>query len=333
MNGALPQVLRETFPEAEIVCGEAFPYFREHLESLGFGVVNWNEDWGDMKFDLVIGNPPYTDSTVGNIPIYDEFVKNSVAMSNSTVALVIPSSATTSDERNGCAVREFISRSQTKLIKFLDPYAFEGAVVNTLYFVLDKGYNGETKIESSSGSYSQKLTAGDYVFRDKHLANILEKCQTSSATASWIKFNRIEQTTESSKLKTVTKISKNELVYEDTDQADNYVGQHRVCTSFLPNSPNHLDVVAYVGPDIAVKKGYTVCCMPTEKSAKNLVAYLKTAFCRAIHNETKTSRSLRSPQLKFIPKVDLDVCWTDDMLYKHFALSKEEVSYIEGKIQ
>jgi site-specific DNA-methyltransferase (adenine-specific) len=85
--------------------------------------------------------------------------------------------------------------------------------------------------------------------------------------------------------------------------------------------------------NIAVKKGYTVCSLDSESEAKNLATYLKTSLCRFIHLKTKTSRSLRTPQLKFIPKVDLTKSWTDKELYKHFKLSQEEIDYVESSIK
>jgi hypothetical protein len=290
-------------------------------------------DWGNMNFDVIVGNPPYVDDTAGRNPLYDKFVEKSFALSTNSMGLIIPSAFTTSNEANGDVVRNIVSDTHTKCIKFLGGNAFSGASVDTLYFVRCQDYQGPTKIQSSSGDYNCNLTQGSYVIRDQTLLSILKKCNTLDANTSWIKFHRIDRMDTTASVKTITKIGRHDVIYEDTDQSDPYIGAHRAVTSFLPNSPNHLDLMTYAGPDIAVKKGYTVCCMPTEKSAKNLVSYLTTSFCRVIHNETKTSRSLRSPQLKFIPHVDLSISWTDALLYQHFGLDQNEIKYIESKLQ
>lgn len=95
LNGMLPLVLRDAFPQARIVCGEVFPYFRTHLASLGFEVQDWEAI--DMKFDLVIGNPPYNEAsasektiagTSGNTTLYRKFIDKSLALGD-TVALVV----------------------------------------------------------------------------------------------------------------------------------------------------------------------------------------------------------------------------------------------------
>jgi site-specific DNA-methyltransferase (adenine-specific) len=89
----------------------------------------------------------------------------------------------------------------------------------------------------------------------------------------------------------------------------------------------------YVAPGIAVKKGYTVSIVKSESEGKNLAAYLKSKLCRFIYDATKTSRSLRTPQLKFIPKVALTKKWSDKALYKHFGLTQKEINYIEESIK
>ena len=334
LNGTLPLTLRKIFPNAEITCAEYFPYYKEHLTRLGFIVKDWSEI-KDMKFDVIVGNPPYNDSSIGNIPIYQKFVNKAINMAT-TVAMIIPASCSISDERHGRAIRSMLLNNHTKCVQFLSNRTFETANVKTMYFIYDQNYYGVTDIHSMDGeTYSINSSKASYLIEKKILSEILTKCNVINSTTSWIKFDRREfdSTSNSRKVNTVIQISKDDIKYEKTFSSDTTIKNHRVITSFLSNSKNHLDVVWYIPPGIAVKKGYTATVVDNEMIGMNLATYLKSNLCKFIYEKTKTSRSLRSPQLKFIPKVTLSKKWTDKALYKYFNLTKEEIAYVEANIK
>lgn len=289
----------------------------------------------NMKFDVVIGNPPYNDSNSGNIPIYHKFVQQAKLLADN-IALIIPASCSVSDERYGDDVRELIFCNKTKKIKFLTDDTFESANVSTLYFIINKQLVSSTEIETSNGqTFNIDSNQNRYFFNDKLLSAILIKCQVINSISGWIKFDRRENDEENnfSKVRTVTKVTKNEIEYNLTNVVDPGIDHHRVVTSFMKNSVNHLDVVWYVPPRVAIKQGYTATIVESKIIGGNLVTYLKSNLCRFIYEFTKTSRSLRTPQLKFIPKVSLKKKWTDKALYRHFGLTQEEIDYIEDNVK
>jgi hypothetical protein len=107
LNGTIPLMLRERFPLAQIVCGEEFEYFRDHLERLGFETFKWEEI--NMKFDVIVGNPPYqkpkSDSRMGSrgaSELWAEFVNKglSILKDNGHFAFIHPNAWRKPEDRN-----------------------------------------------------------------------------------------------------------------------------------------------------------------------------------------------------------------------------------------
>lgn len=102
LNGAIPLVIKEKFPNASITCNEPFPYFINHLVGLGFNVINknklykthMNKEVHMSKFSIHIGNPPYQvpDNGFGAsaTPIYHKFVNQAIDDDPEHILMVIP---------------------------------------------------------------------------------------------------------------------------------------------------------------------------------------------------------------------------------------------------
>jgi hypothetical protein len=93
LNGVFPLVLQKKYPHAKITCAEIFPFYKHHLRNLGFEVMDW-DCVGDMKFDLVIGNPPYQNGNEkgGKSSLWRRFVSKSwkLVEPNGRLAMVVP---------------------------------------------------------------------------------------------------------------------------------------------------------------------------------------------------------------------------------------------------
>ncbi len=69
------------------------------------------------------------------------------------------------------------------------------------------------------------------------------------------------------------------------------------------------------------------------QQAENISCYLKTKFVRFMHSLAKSSQDATSKTYRFIPLLDYNQDWTDDLLYKRYALTDEEIAFIESMIK
>lgn len=338
LSGMLPIIARELYPEAKITCAEYFPYYCGHLVALGFNVIDLNMDIENFKmkkkFDVVVGNPPYVDASGGNIPLYNKFVEKCHGLSD-RVSLIIPSSCAISDERHGDVVRHAIFNEYTQEIRFLPKETFENADVNTLSYYIDrtKSRTSVTVVDENGESHSVN-SLDTYIWKDPVLRAILKKCGTVNNTESHYKFTRMENLKDDGPvIRTVTCSNRHGITYEDTTLVDKTIGKHRVVTSFFQD-PDFRHYLTYpIGPDVAVKPGYTVCSCKNRTEAENIAQFFKSKLFLYIWKMTSTSRTLRTPQLKFVPWMDFKQSWSDEELYTHFNLSKKEIAAIENKIE
>ena len=65
----------------------------------------------------------------------------------------------------------------------------------------------------------------------------------------------------------------------------------------------------------------------------NLVSYMKTRFFRFLVAQFMYSHHITKESYSFVPLLDMNTKWTDELLYKQYGLSGEEISFIESKIR
>jgi site-specific DNA-methyltransferase (adenine-specific) len=88
--------------------------------------------------------------------------------------------------------------------------------------------------------------------------------------------------------------------------------------------------------------GPNTCCTETylvldkfnsEKEAKSLESYVKTRFFRFLVLLKKNTQNAARGVYSFVPLQDFSHPWTDEMLYKKYGLTEEEIAFIESMIR
>lgn len=152
-----------------------------------------NKEFGkDMEFDVVIGNPPYQESTGGGInggrALYNFFIDNALTVAK-IVSFIVPS-RWMSDKPNGLennwlsAMRE--RDDFVKVIDYADSSAcFKGVAIagGVCIFIIDKNYHGDAHIKyigkNEVCERVGQLAYKGIVIRNQRIQSIVEKVNTA----------------------------------------------------------------------------------------------------------------------------------------------------------
>lgn len=192
--------VKHTFKNGKcIYCGASESEYGEEkrgnaLESHAYQFIHDEDiiEEFDMKFDVIIGNPPYQLSIAGGgssdraIPVYNKFVEQAVKLNPRFISMIIPSKWMV----GGFGLKGFreymCDRTDIKeLVDYEDSaFCFPGLHIDSgvCYFLIDKSYKGDVKYtfidKSNTISTNIRKLKNDYfsyIIRDYEIYNILEK--------------------------------------------------------------------------------------------------------------------------------------------------------------
>ena len=186
LNGTIPLLLREKFPNAKIICVENFDAFNDHLNRLGFETVRWEdiEQYQQrnniMKFDVIVGNPPYQkeNSKAKRWTLWEEFVTKSKTLAD-MVVMVTPQSITSPGTFN--LIKDNATVINIDVSKYFD-------VGSTFcYWIIDNTTpSTSTKVITDKAEYQLDLSKIDFLpttITDETLALI--NTLTSRKARTW----------------------------------------------------------------------------------------------------------------------------------------------------
>ena len=305
----------------------------------------------NMKFDVVVGNPPYNDGRAGRHPIWYRFVLSNVG--NTATSWVIPTSWMMSETSIYNDVRNFILASGLKTIKINSKDTFESATVRTVTVFMEKGYDGEVEVQGDTNYF--------YNFKKNKLV-----VDTGSAEGNDVLFSLKEK---SSLLGHTTKNKKDEVIAAETTNTNDVKFLKKMAKAgneygyaplnvFSPNDhddewrvvvgyrPSGLEMGDYrLGLTSIVEPGVRILQTPliyipvkSKEHGENLQRYFKTRIVEEfILKNTRTSPTLdikqSTGQAKFLPMLpeDIDI-HTEDDVYKFFNLTAADVALVEEQV-
>lgn len=321
------------------------------------------KEMANMKFDVIVGNPPYQIDSDGNtrtMPIYQKFVDQAIAMAPRYVVMITPSRWFA----GGLGLEDYRSRmiNDRRMAKLVDnPKLFDcfpGVEIKggVSYFLWDRDYDGDCEFSTRvNGTIVSTLTrdlrAGEGVLmRDNRAASIVErvKSEHTGLTLEAVVSSRIPygaslatnfrddlpQAFEGS----ISLVKGNGSGHIRPDQIERNHDWARQWKVLIPKAGDgHGREVSYViGEPIALAPGsvstdtYLVAGrFATRNECENFAKYLVTKFARFLVLQRKVTQDLVPERFKFVPMLDMTHPWTDEELYDKFGLTAEEREYIE----
>lgn len=319
----------------------------------------------EMKFNAIVGNPPYQMMDGGNkasaTPIYQCFIQLAKSIAPSYVSLIVPArwysgGRTVLDQFR----KEMLGDTRmSKLYDFSDSDScFPGVDIagGICYFLWDREHDGLCNVTTHNrnrvSTSNRKLDEFKMFVRDEESLKIIKKIlktekQFYSSRVSAQKPFGLRTYVKPTKSGDITlRYSggvgpfKSSLV----TAGHKWLDQYKVIMSYLtydhagrPDKDGRrriFSTMEVLGKKAACTETYIVIDGFDKKShAENLYGYLKTRFVRFLVSIVATTQHISKDSFEFVPMQDFSKPWTDEELYAKYKLTKAEIDFVESMIK
>ena len=322
-----------------------------------------------MQFDVIIGNPPYQMSDGGDtderkrggaVPLYHLFIQTAKKVKPKYLIMIVPSRWFA----GGRGLDDFRDEMlhDNRLEKIVDypisSECFPGVEIKggVCYFKWNERYHGDCEVTTVRGDFTSTsvrplLEKGcDIFIRHNESISILRKVQSK-------KERTIDAIVSSQKpfgLRTFVQGENNEFEGSVRLYANKHIGffprkeiqshkewidMYKVYTTMAYGAgedyPHQILNIPILGePNTCCTETYMVIGpVKTKQEAENIIAYYKTRFFRFLVMLKKNTQHAPARVYQFVPLQDFSHPWTDEMLYKKYGMTEEEIAFIESMIR
>ncbi len=322
----------------------------------------------NMKFDVIIGNPPYQLSDGGGgagksaMPIYQFFVQQAKKLQPRYLTMIIPSRWFSGGKGLDKFRDDMLNdKHLTKIIDYSDSKnCFPSGVDipgGICYFLWTKDRESLCTIKNilKDGRESvleRKLNDFDVLIRYNDAITIVNKVMSknerylNSVVLSRKPFGLESNTPFDEDGEVILRSSKGlgKIKRSKINMGENLIDKWKVIISKVsyehagvPDKDGMmrvLSVLQVLPPNSSCTESYLVVnTFDNENYANNMLSYLKTKFARFLIMQMLASMNMSKSTFAFVPLQDFSKPWTDEELYTKYNLSPDEINFIESMIR
>lgn len=321
------------------------------------------KDLFNMKFDVIIGNPPYQLSDGGAqasaMPIYQLFVEQAIKMQPRYLSMIIPArwyaGGRGLDSFRELMIKDTHIRHLEDFINAASCFPNVEIKGGVCFFLWDRDNEGKCKVithaQNNSTSTSErylKEKGCDIFIRYNEAIPILHKIQdkkektidsiiSSQRPFGFRTFFQGHKNPNENDIKIYANKSIGYVSKDEIEQNKSWVNQYKVIIPRAIGSGESTDDI--IKPILSEPNS---CCTETyvvmgpfvsKNHAESAISYIRTKFFHFLVTLKKNTMMAPRTVYSFVPLQNFNEPWTDEKLYKKYNLNKEEIDFIESMIR
>lgn len=323
------------------------------------------EEIFNMKFDVIICNPPYQMRDGGgmgtsSISLYDKFVQQAKKLNPRFLTMIIPARWYAGGKGLDIFRNEMLNDNHiTELHDYFDSKeCFPGVDISggICYFLWERDNSGDCNVVSVRGNKTSSLKrkllekGSDTFIRFNEAVSIIKKIREFNEPS----FMNITSARRPFGLSSTTKIhpeKNNDDLFIYSYPKNGYINRNDVIQNLDLVGKYKVYIAKAYGergdfPYLVIGKPFlgkpNTCCSETyltigsfnnEENAQNIISYMSTKLFRFLVLIKKNTQNAPRGVYQFVPLQNFSKPWTDEELYAKYKLTPEEIDFIESIIK